>query len=484
MLTTLFLSFALADQAAVESLYRRLKAAGFQPWMASRDILAGEDVRRSTERALRGAAFVLVCLTRASVDQRGALQREIKQAVDRRQELLDDDIFLIPVRLEPCLLPDSLSGLWPVDLYEPDGFERLAAALQAGLAKRQELTGSQQGGEISHLGADTPQETGTSPTQQEPMIPPALSDAWQRGRLAIIWGATPFELAAGPLTRLVAVRRWQALAHSLPAADLGLPADALPVAPILSLDPSNRLLDLFREQRIRVSVVRGPDEVVKPGEHGYYPLAGDLVSQERLVLTQQDIRDIWQDDVKRRWMWEPWLRAARAGVVLLLGADPSSSTFHAWWDELLGPALQGVAVYAVGAPAGWPAGIVPVDAALLTDPASLRSRQKETEPMSIKSGPPQPPSDSEPSPTPVVQTPTRARLYPSQIRNLETKLAELEKEHDTLSRRISAVSVDIGRTLDSMDRQILEERKTELAGKRDQVSQEMADIEAQLEAGR
>ena len=58
-------------------------------------------------------------------DRRGALQREIRQALDLREEMLPGDIYVIPVRLRPCEMPDSLREVLPVDLFEPNGFDRL-----------------------------------------------------------------------------------------------------------------------------------------------------------------------------------------------------------------------------------------------------------------------------------------------------------------------------------------------------------------------
>ncbi len=96
---TVFLSYAPPDEDGVAGLYRRLQDAAFRPWMAGQDILPGEAVRAATERALRQADFVLVCLSPNSVDRRGALQREIRQALDLREEMLPGDIYVIPVRL-------------------------------------------------------------------------------------------------------------------------------------------------------------------------------------------------------------------------------------------------------------------------------------------------------------------------------------------------------------------------------------------------
>jgi len=65
--------------------------------------------------------------------ERGWIQREIKSALDKWLEKLDSDIyFFIPVRLEQCDLPESVSDFQCVNLYEPDGWSKFLKALEKG----------------------------------------------------------------------------------------------------------------------------------------------------------------------------------------------------------------------------------------------------------------------------------------------------------------------------------------------------------------
>lgn len=66
------------------------------------------------------------------------------------------------------------------------------------------------------------------------------------------------------------------------------------------------------------------------------------------------------------------------------------------------------------------------------------------------------------------------------VRLLKTKLGELQRRSDTLTKRIAAVDTDIDRALDSMQRQVLEERRNDLATERDQVASEIEEIERRL----
>jgi hypothetical protein len=138
----IFLSYAREDREKVESLYQALSEAGFKPWMDTRDILPGEQWRSSIQRAVRGSDFFLACLSRNSVGKRGWIQREVREALDTWQEMLDSDIYLIPVRLEDCDAPDRLRDFQWVDLFEEDGWTRLVEAIRVGIERRAETASS------------------------------------------------------------------------------------------------------------------------------------------------------------------------------------------------------------------------------------------------------------------------------------------------------------------------------------------------------
>jgi len=132
----IFLSYAEEDREQVKSLYEKLAESGFAPWMDVQDILPGEQWANSIRRAIRNSDFFLMCISNHSVNKRGWIQREIRVALDVWEGMLPDDIYLIPVRLEECRLPEILSGYQWVSLFEEDGWQRLLASLREGLARR------------------------------------------------------------------------------------------------------------------------------------------------------------------------------------------------------------------------------------------------------------------------------------------------------------------------------------------------------------
>ncbi|MGH9845339.1 MAG: SUMF1/EgtB/PvdO family nonheme iron enzyme [Blastocatellia bacterium] len=125
----IFISYAREDQSRVELLYQKLVGAGYQPWLDREHLLPGQRWEPVIKQALERSDFVLVCLSAASINKRGFLQKEIKQALERAQEKLEDDVWLIPARLDDCDVPDGLSAIQWVDLFEEHGFDDLLRAL-------------------------------------------------------------------------------------------------------------------------------------------------------------------------------------------------------------------------------------------------------------------------------------------------------------------------------------------------------------------
>jgi hypothetical protein len=134
--TQIFLSYARPDQEKVEAIYERLSDAGFNPWMDTKDILPGEQWEVSILKAIQDSNFFLIFLSAKSISKRGFLQKEVKDALDILDQMLESDIYLIPVRLENCEVPERLRHLQWVDLFEPDGWERLIRAIREGMERR------------------------------------------------------------------------------------------------------------------------------------------------------------------------------------------------------------------------------------------------------------------------------------------------------------------------------------------------------------
>ncbi|NTW13178.1 MAG: toll/interleukin-1 receptor domain-containing protein, partial [Anaerolineales bacterium] len=73
---------------------------------------------------------VVVCLSRVFDEKKGYRHEELKLALEKANFLPDDEVFIIPLRLEECDMPESLRHLHRVDLFKPGGYKRLVQALR------------------------------------------------------------------------------------------------------------------------------------------------------------------------------------------------------------------------------------------------------------------------------------------------------------------------------------------------------------------
>lgn len=129
-----FLCHASLDKAAVRELYFALKTeVWIDPWLDKAKILPGQNWRTVIERAVEESDVVLVCLSTQSVSKEGFVQRELKYAYDIALEKPEETIFLIPLRLDECVVPRGLRSFHWVDYFgveKIDGYSNLLASLK------------------------------------------------------------------------------------------------------------------------------------------------------------------------------------------------------------------------------------------------------------------------------------------------------------------------------------------------------------------
>lgn len=125
-----FLCHTSADKNEVRALYQRLTADGIDAWFDEEDLLPGQDWEREIRRAVRAADVVLVCVSPRSINKAGFVQKEITFALGVADEQPEGVIFVIPLRLEECQVPDRLRQWQWVDLFQDKGYEKLFRALR------------------------------------------------------------------------------------------------------------------------------------------------------------------------------------------------------------------------------------------------------------------------------------------------------------------------------------------------------------------
>jgi len=136
-----FLCYCGDNSKEVSRLRDDLITAGEQvSW--DQDLLGGQDWRREIRQAMKEAYAVVACFSRETdATEKSGIYPELLYAIELYRQYRPGSIFLIPVRLSECSIPDleisatqTLDALQCIDLFPPskrvDGLNRLVESLQ------------------------------------------------------------------------------------------------------------------------------------------------------------------------------------------------------------------------------------------------------------------------------------------------------------------------------------------------------------------
>ena len=129
---TVFISYSHEDYESAFRLYSELKEKGLQPWLDKESLLAGQVWREEINKAIKNSQFFIPILSSNSVEGRGYVRKELKEALDILDSISYSKIYVIPIRIDNCMISDrKVNTLHIVDLF-PDwkqGFEKVLRAM-------------------------------------------------------------------------------------------------------------------------------------------------------------------------------------------------------------------------------------------------------------------------------------------------------------------------------------------------------------------
>ena len=128
--SNIFLIHAHSDRETVRRLYLRLVSDRLNVWFDAERLQPGQDWQNEIRDALLKCDVVLVCLSHNFDKQQGYRHEELKLALEKANFLPDDEVFIVPVRLEKCDMPESLRHLHRVDLFKAGGYKKLVDSLK------------------------------------------------------------------------------------------------------------------------------------------------------------------------------------------------------------------------------------------------------------------------------------------------------------------------------------------------------------------
>ncbi len=113
-----FLCYSKENSTDVREFRERLKAETWvDPWFDEEDILPGEKWEGSVSEAVHNSHAVIIFLSSFAVRTEGFFHVELKLALDAAAEKPDGTIFIIPIRLDACDVPDRLQPYQYVDYF-------------------------------------------------------------------------------------------------------------------------------------------------------------------------------------------------------------------------------------------------------------------------------------------------------------------------------------------------------------------------------
>lgn len=124
-----FLVYAHLDKETVHKLFARLTKDGVNVWLDAEQLQPGQDWQHEIRKALLTSDFVLICLSKNFNQQQGYRHEEMRLALEKASLLTNNEIFIIPVRLEECEMPEALRYLHRADLFEANGYKKLLHTL-------------------------------------------------------------------------------------------------------------------------------------------------------------------------------------------------------------------------------------------------------------------------------------------------------------------------------------------------------------------
>jgi ribosomal protein S8 len=131
-----FLCYAHNDHEVVHKLHNRLKRDGVDVWFDEKKLLGGANWEYEIRKAVRENDVIIVCLS-SQCNPSGFRQKEVEIALNEAALKPQEEIFVIPVRLEDCDVPEQLKIRQWVDLFRRGGYLKLMESLNSRAAQLQ-----------------------------------------------------------------------------------------------------------------------------------------------------------------------------------------------------------------------------------------------------------------------------------------------------------------------------------------------------------
>lgn len=131
MYRRVFISYAKEDIQHSLELYDFLANNNYQPWLDKKKLLPGSNWDFEIRKALKESDFIILMLSAKSVSKRGYIQREFKLALEYWEQKIESDIYIIPLLINNCSVPEKLRKFQWVTISDEHAYDEILQALNA-----------------------------------------------------------------------------------------------------------------------------------------------------------------------------------------------------------------------------------------------------------------------------------------------------------------------------------------------------------------
>lgn len=130
-----FICHASEDKEYASSLYEKLKASGFEPWLDKENLRGGDEWDSVIRKAIKEKIDYFIVLQSKALLEKGKeksyVNKEINLAFEEQQEVRRGSgvRFIIPVIIDETPEQDSFKDLHSIDLTNHENFNKLVSAI-------------------------------------------------------------------------------------------------------------------------------------------------------------------------------------------------------------------------------------------------------------------------------------------------------------------------------------------------------------------
>jgi CheY-like chemotaxis protein len=127
----IFICYAKEDAKHARKIWSFANLNGVNAWLDEKKLLPGHEWEMEIRRAIRTSHLVVVCLSQCSITKSGYVQKEIRMVLDIADEQPPGTNFIVPIRIEPCAVPERLAQWQWLDFFGRNANKKLLGALAA-----------------------------------------------------------------------------------------------------------------------------------------------------------------------------------------------------------------------------------------------------------------------------------------------------------------------------------------------------------------